>query len=116
LPRDRYLPVSHEVYVGMPEGELKPIGDRKNQKAATYRPMGHLRIIHVRLGATSGFMSDVAPRVKSAGSGNGPATMAPPRRFHRGTTKRRCNLQSRILVHSYSTSLKCGHSSQYDHD
>ena len=43
LPRDRYLPVSHEVYVGMPEGELKPIGDRKNQKAATYRPMGHLR-------------------------------------------------------------------------
>ena len=32
LPRDRYLPVSHEVYVGMPEGELKPIGDRKNQR------------------------------------------------------------------------------------
>jgi hypothetical protein len=32
LPRDRYLPVSHEVYVGMPERELKPTGDRKNQR------------------------------------------------------------------------------------
>src|SRR3982074_2047173 len=31
LPHDRYLPVSHDLYVGMPEGELKPIGDRKNQ-------------------------------------------------------------------------------------
>ena len=39
--------------------------------------MGHLRIIHVRLGAISGFMSDIAPCVKSAGSGNGPVTIAP---------------------------------------
>jgi hypothetical protein len=37
--------------------------------------MGHLRIIHVRLGVISGFMSDIAPCVKSAGSGNGPVTM-----------------------------------------
>jgi hypothetical protein len=37
LPHDRYLPVSHERYVGMPERELKPIGDRKNQRLPTAR-------------------------------------------------------------------------------
>jgi hypothetical protein len=30
-PGARCLPVSHDPYVGMPEGELNPSGDRKSQ-------------------------------------------------------------------------------------
>jgi hypothetical protein len=37
-PRDRCLPVSHGCYVGMPERELNPAGDLKNQRSSDGLP------------------------------------------------------------------------------
>src|SRR5712672_2421774 len=84
---------------------------------ATYCPMGRLRIIHLRLGTMSGLKSNIAPSMKVPAA----EMLQPPYETTRKVPSRNsengdATLRSRILVHSYSTSLKCRPASQYDHD
>ena len=71
----------------------------------------------LRLGTMSGLKSNIVPCMKVP-----PAEMVQPpyETTPQGSILEQRNgdatLQSRILVHSYSTSLKCRPSSQYDHD